>query len=104
MVSCKDAELGTEALDSNSGSTSEDEDSPGILYVTRHRIRLPGGSDVKESTYNAGDPGSIPGLGRSHGEGNSNLLQYSCLENSTDRGAWWARVRGVAKSRTQLSN
>ena len=45
---------------------------------------------VKESTCNAGDPGSIPGSGRSPGEGNGNPLEYSCLENSMDRGAWWA--------------
>ena len=48
-----------------------------------------GGSDGKESAYNAGDLGSIPGSGRSPGEGNSYLLQYSCLKNSMDRGAWW---------------
>ena len=49
---------------------------------------FPGGSDSKASVYNAGDPGSIPGLGRSPGEGNGNPLQYSCRENSMDRGAW----------------
>ena len=48
----------------------------------------PGGSEVKASSWNAGDPGSIPGSGRSPGEGNGNPLQYSCLENSMDRGAW----------------
>ena len=53
---------------------------------------------------NEGDPGSIPGSGRSPGEGNDNTLQYSCLENSMDGGAWWATVHGVTKSRTQLSN
>ena len=63
-----------------------------------------GGSDGKESACNTGDPGLIPGLGRSPGEGNGNPLQYSCLENSMDRGAWWATVHGVAKSQTQLSN
>ena len=47
---------------------------------------------VKASAYNAGDLGSIPGLGRSTGEGNGNPLQYSCLENPMDRGAWWATV------------
>ena len=51
-----------------------------------------------------GDPGSIPGLGRSHREGNGNPLQYSCLENPMDRGGWQATVHGVAKSQTQLSN
>ena len=60
------------------------------------------GSDSKESACNVGDLGSIPGLGRSSGEGNSNPLQYSCLENPMDRGAWWATVHGVAKSRTRL--
>ena len=63
---------------------------------------FPGGSDGKESACNAGDPGLIPGLGRSPGEGNGNPLQYSCLENSMDRGAWQATVHGVAKSQTQL--
>ena len=52
----------------------------------------------------AGDLGSIPGLGRSPGEENGNPLQYSCLENPMDGGAWWATVHGVAKSRTQLSD
>ena len=61
-----------------------------------------GGSDGKESAHDAGDPGSIPGLGRCPGEGNCYPLQYSCLENSMDRGAWWARVHGVEKSRTRL--
>ena len=65
---------------------------------------FPGGSEVKASACNAGDLGSIPGLGRSPGEGNGNPLQYSCLENCMDRGAWWATVQGVAKSRTRLSN
>ena len=63
-----------------------------------------GGSVVKNLTANAGDLGSIPGSGRSPGEGNGKPLQYSCLKNSTDRGAWWATVRGVVKSQTQLSN
>ena len=53
---------------------------------------------------NAGDVGSILGSGRSPGEGNSNPLQYSCLENPMDRGAWWATVHGVIKSRMRLSN
>ena len=65
---------------------------------------FPGGSDSKESAFNAGDPGSIPGLGRSPGEGNSNPLQYSCRKNSMDRRTWWATVHGVAKSQTQLSD
>ena len=65
---------------------------------------FPGGSEVKSSTCNAGDLGSIPGSGRSPGEGNGNPLQYSCLENPMDRGAWWATVHGVAKSQTRLSD
>ena len=65
---------------------------------------FPGSSDGKASAYNAGDPGSIPGSGRSPGEGNDNPFQYSCLENPMDRGAWWATVHGVAKSRTRLSD
>ena len=64
----------------------------------------PGGSDGKMSACNAGDPGSIPELGRSPGEGNGNPLQYSCLENSMDGEAWKATVHGVAKSRTRLSD
>ena len=57
---------------------------------------------VKASAYNAGDLGLIPGLGRSTGDGNGNPLQYSCLKNLMDRGAWWATVHGVAKSQTWL--
>ena len=65
---------------------------------------FPGGSDGKESACSAGDLGSIPGSGESPGEGNGNPLQYSCLENSVDRGAWPAMVYGVAKSWIQLSD
>ena len=61
---------------------------------------FPGGSDSKESACNAEDLGSIPGLGRSPGEVHGNPLQCSCLENSLDRGAWWATVHGVTKSQT----
>ena len=60
-------------------------------------------SEVKASACNAGDPGLIPGSGRSPGEGNGNPLQYSCLENPIDGGALWATVHRVAKSRTRLS-
>ena len=56
-----------------------------------------GGSESKESACNARDPRSTPGLGRFLGEGNGNPLQYSCLENFMDRGAWWAIVPGIAK-------
>ena len=62
------------------------------------------GSDGKEPTCNAGDPGSIPGSGSSMGEGNGYPLQCSCLEKSMDRGAWWATAHGVAKSQTRLSD
>ena len=65
---------------------------------------FPDGSDGKASACNAGDPGLIPGSGRSSGEGNGNPLQYSCLENPMDGGAWQATVHGVTKSRTGLSN
>ena len=58
---------------------------------------FPGGSDGKVSACKEEDLGSISGSGRSPGEGNSNLLQYSCLENPMDRGAWWTSVHGVAK-------
>ena len=74
------------------------------------RIRLmrafgfPSGSDGKASVCNAGDPGSIPRLGRSPGEGNGSPLQHSCLENPMGRGAWQATVHGVAKSQTRLSD
>ena len=60
---------------------------------------LPGGSDGKESACNAGDLGLILGLGRSPGEENGNPLQYSCLEKSMDREAWWAAVHGVTRVR-----
>ena len=66
------------------------------LYLTD----IPGGSDGKASVYNAGDLGSIPGSGRSPGEGNGNPLQYYCLENPMDRGTSQATVHGVAKSQT----
>ena len=62
------------------------------------------GSDGKDSACNVRDLGLNPGLGKSPGEGNGNPLQYSCLENPMDRGAWWATVHGVAKTRTQWSN
>ena len=64
---------------------------------------FPGGSEVKASACNVGDLGSIPGSGRSPGEGNGNPVQYSCLENPVDGGAWWATVHGVAKSRSDTT-
>ena len=63
---------------------------------------FPGGSEVKVSACNVGDLGSIPGSGRSTGEGNGNPFQYSWLENPMDGGAWWATVHRVAKSLTRL--
>ena len=74
------------------------------MYAPIHPLGFPGGSDSQESACSAGDLGSTPGSGRSLGEGNDNPLQYSCLENSMDRGAWWATVYGVAKRWTPVSN
>ena len=70
-----------------------------------HSLSFPSGTGVKNLPTNGGDAreaSSIPGLGRSPGEGDDNPLQYSCLENPTDGGAWWATVHGVAKSQTPL--
>ena len=63
---------------------------------------FPGGSDGKESACNVGDLGSVPGSGRSSGGGQGNPLQYSCLENPTDRGTWWTTVYGVANNWMRL--
>ena len=60
-------------------------------------MNFPGGSVCKETTCNSGEPGSIPGPGRSPGGGNSNTFQYSCLENPMDRGAWWVTDHGVQR-------
>ena len=81
---------------------SEARSSPFVIYFLKilsyiYRLGFPGGSNGKESTCNAGDLGSVPGLGRSPREGNDNGLHYSGLENSIDRGAWQATVHGVAK-------
>ena len=83
-----------------------------VRKISWRRDRLPNpvflgflrGSAGKESIHNAGDLGSIPGLGRPPGEGNGYSLQYSCLENPMDRGAWQATAHGVAKSRTWLTD
>ena len=75
-----------------------------MSFYTEIIAGFPGGSEVKASAWNAGDSGLIPGLGRSPGEGNGNSLQYFCLENPMEGGAWWATVHGVTKSRTRLSN
>ena len=69
-----------------------------VLYILIILKGFPGGSDGKESACNTGHPGSIPGLGRLPGEGNGYPLQYSCLENSIDRGAWQATVHEVTES------
>ena len=85
------------------------ENSMEISSKTRNRTTIwsssdfLGGLDGKTSAYNVGDTGSIPGSERSPGEGNGNPLQYSCLKNPMDGGAWWATVHGVAKSRMLLS-
>ena len=75
-----------------------------IMLTFMLQLTYPGSSNCKESACNARDLGSIPGYRRSPGEGHGNPFQYSCLENSRDREAWWAIVHGLAKSWTQLSN
>ena len=75
-----------------------------FINHTDEMMSLPDGSDGKESAYNAGDLSLIPGSRISPREENGNLLQYSCLKNSMDRGAWWATIHGIAKSQTRLSN
>ena len=79
-----------------------------IKQITNENLQycmgFPGGSDGKASACNEGDLGSIPGSERSPGEGNGNPLQYSCLENLMDRGAWQATAHGVTKSQTRLSD
>ena len=94
-----------------SGSLSRDAHSLTLcLSLKDNRRKLPSikgfprSSVSKESACNAGDPGLIPGSGRSPGGGNGTPLHYSCLENPTDGGAWWATVHGVAKSWTELSD
>ena len=71
---------------------------PDWEFITMYfLVGFPGGSNSKESACNMGDPGSIPGSGRSPGEGNGYPLQHSCLENSMDSGTWWAPVLGGHK-------
>ena len=79
-------------------------DKSKILLLPSNVQKFLGGLDGKESTCDAGDLGLIPGSGKSFGEGNGNPLQYSCLENSMDRGAWQATVQNVAKNWTQQSD
>ena len=76
----------------------------GIFIDITLNLGFPGGSDSKDSACNSRDPGSIPGFGRSPGEGHGNLLQYFCLENSIDRRSWQATVPGIAQSWTWLCN
>ena len=76
--------------------------SPTHQQIIGLKLDLPGSSVSKESAFSAGDPGLIPGWGRSPGEGNGNPLQCSCLEKSRDGGAWWAAISGIAHSRTRL--
>ena len=73
-------------------------------FATTQLLGFPGGSNGRESSCNAGDVSSIPGLGIFPGEGNGNPLQYSSLKNPVARGAWWATVHGVSKSQTRLSD
>ena len=82
---------------------SQPPDHQGIPWFAIFR-GYSGGSDGKKSACNEGDPGSIPKSGRSPGEGNSNLLLYSCLGNPMDRGAWRATVHGITKSQTRLKD
>ena len=74
------------------------------FYHPHYNQGFPGDSDGKESGCNAGELSLIPGWGISPGEGNDNLLQYSCLRNSKDRGAWWATIHGVTRTWIQLSD
>ena len=89
----------TEQQGKTSRGTGIQSSAPNSLWI----MGFPGGSDGKESACNAGDQGSVPGLGRFPEEGNGNSLQYSCLENAMDRGAWRAIVHGVTESQTQLT-
>ena len=75
----------------------------GIKTIPMKKRGFPGGSEVKASTCNVGDLGSIPGSGRSPAEGNGNPLQYSSLENPMDGGAWQATIHGVARVRHDLA-
>ena len=72
--------------------------SPGYCST----VDFPGGSENKDSACTSGNPGSVPGMGRSPGEGDHNPLWYSCPENPMDRGAWWAIVQGIADRQVSL--
>ena len=75
-----------------------------LCTTKKEKLGFPGGSDYKGFASSVGDVGLIPVSGRSPGDGNGNPLQYSCLENPMDRGAWQAMVHRVSKSQMQLSN
>ena len=83
---------------------SDSQSSPPFISPRDIYWGFPCGSDGKESACNVGGLGSTPRLGRSPGEGTGNPLQYSCLENPVDRGAWWTAVHGVTQSQTRLSD
>ena len=82
------------------GSQRVGQDCQNFIFTFWEIVGFPGGSDGKEFTFNAGDPNVMPESGRSSGERNSNSLQWSCLENSMDRGAWETTVHGVEKNQT----
>ena len=96
--------LWAEGFSKNLGFPLLMQDYVSLLYCTFMAAMDFPGSEVKASAYNAGDPGSIPGLERSPGEGNGTPLQYSCLENPMDGGVWWATVHRVTESQTWLSD
>ena len=105
MITFQSIDKGKKRHSSGLRSLSQDADVTKNQKPSLSQLKgFPGGSEVKASARNAEDPGSIPGSGRSPGEGNGNPLQYSCLENPMDGGAWWAAVHGVTKSRTRLSD
>ena len=101
-------EPGTNELSQHPVKNNKDKDVFQRRHISREMLStyvlgfLVAQTPGKESAGNAGDLGLIPGLGRSPGEGNGNLLQYSCLENSMNRGAWWATVHGVKKATNTL--
>ena len=93
------------------GESQGMEEPGGLLSMGSHKVghdrsdlAAAAAAGNKEPAANVGEPSSIPGLGRSSGKGNDYPIHYSCLENSMNRGAWWALVHGVTKSQTRLSN
>ena len=95
---------GQRSLVGHSPWSPKESDTTERLHSLIHNFSIPGGSDGKESACNGGDLGLISGLRRSLGEGHGKPLQYSCLENPMDRGAWWTTVHRVTKSQTWLSD